>query len=225
MSTMACAPPHLILLDCPRHRSLPSTLHTFWCTACFKGQIQMCKKPLPTTVPAIPSNRLPHGGGGGGAPRFWTPTTPQTNCSPEARGGARGGAGVQGGLLPRGGGGPGGWVGGGGSRWGDLGGTCPQGQALVHHRLPLPPLALPLTIPSPYHHPKPKPNLCNELAMPAMLIRLNKIPQISFMASYATSLLSILDPNNNFDPRLGLELGLGLGSPSWWNQSWFYNPF
>ena len=20
-------------------------------------------------------------------------------------------------------------------------------------------------------------------------------------------------------------LGLGLGSPSWWNQSWFYNPF
>ena len=21
------------------------------------------------------------------------------------------------------------------------------------------------------------------------------------------------------------QLGLGLGSPSWWNQSWFYNPF
>ena len=21
------------------------------------------------------------------------------------------------------------------------------------------------------------------------------------------------------------ERGLGLGSPSWWNQSWFYNPF
>ena len=56
-----------------------------------------------------------------------------------------------------------------------------------------------------------------------MLIRLNKIPQFSFMAAFATSLLSILDPNNNFDPSLGLELGLG--SPSWWNQSWFYNPF
>ena len=43
-----------------------------------------------------------------------------------------------------------GWLG--GSRWGDLGwdgGVCPQGQALVNHRLPLPPLALPLTIPSP----------------------------------------------------------------------------
>ena len=25
--------------------------------------------------------------------------------------------------------------------------------------------------------------------------------------------------------RLGLGLALGLGSPSWWNQSWFYNPF
>ena len=65
--------------------------------------------------------------------------------------------------------------------------------------------------------------------MPAMLIRLNKIPRISFMAAVATSLLSILDPNNNSDPSLGLELGfelgLGLGSPSWWNQSWFYNPF
>ena len=23
----------------------------------------------------------------------------------------------------------------------------------------------------------------------------------------------------------GEGLGLGLGSPSWWNQSWFYNPF
>ena len=32
---------------------------------------------------------------------------------------------------------------------GAIGGvTCPQGQALVHHTLPLPPLALPLTIPS-----------------------------------------------------------------------------
>ena len=61
--------------------------------------------------------------------------------------------------------------------------------------------------------------------MPAMLIRLNKIPQISFMAAFATSLLSILDPNTNSDPSLGLEPALGSGSPSWWNQSWFYNPF
>ena len=64
-----------------------------------------------------------------------------------------------------------------------------------------------------------------------MLIRLNKIPQIMFMAAFATSLPSILDPNTNCDPSLGLELGLGfgrglgLGLPSWWNQSWFYNPF
>ena len=29
------------------------------------------------------------------------------------------------------------------------GGGCPQGQALVLHRFPLPPFALPLTIPSP----------------------------------------------------------------------------
>ena len=28
---------------------------------------------------------------------------------------------------------------------------------------------------------------------------------------FATSLLSILDPNTNSDPSLGLELGLGLG--------------
>ena len=50
--------------------------------------------------------------------------------------------------------------------------------------------------------------------MPAMLIGLNKIPQISFMASYATSLLSIWDPNNISDPSLGLGLGLGLGPGS-----------
>ena len=35
------------------------------------------------------------------------------------------------------------------------------------------------------------------LAMLSMLIRLNKIPQTSFMAAFATSLLCILDPNNN----------------------------
>ena len=47
--------------------------------------------------------------------------------------------------------------------------------------------------------------------MLAMLIGLNKIPKISFMAAFATSLLSIVDPHTNFDPSLGLELGLGLG--------------
>ena len=59
--------------------------------------------------------------------------------------------------------------------------------------------------------------------MLAMLIRLNKILQSSFVAAFATPFLSILDPNTNSDPSLGLELGLE--SPSWWNQSWFYNPF
>ena len=38
--------------------------------------------------------------------------------------------------------------------------------------------------------------------MPAMLIRLNKIPQISIMAVFVISLLSILGPNENFDPSL-----------------------
>ena len=65
--------------------------------------------------------------------------------------------------------------------------------------------------------------------MLAMLIGLNKTPQISVMAVFVTSSLSILDPNNISDPSLGFGLGLGLGlvglgSPSWWNQSWFYNP-
>ena len=59
--------------------------------------------------------------------------------------------------------------------------------------------------------------------MQAVLIRLNKIAQISVMAVFVTSLLSILDPNNIFDPSLGfrLGLGLGLGSPSCRDQSWF----
>ena len=57
-------------------------------------------------------------------------------------GGAAGGEGLGGAFAG----------GGGGSWWGDSGwrgegGTCPQGQALVNHRLPLPPLTLPLTIP------------------------------------------------------------------------------
>ena len=41
------------------------------------------------------------------------------------------------------------------------------------------------------------------MAMPAMLIGLNKMSQISFMAAFATSLLSILDPNTHSDPSLG----------------------
>ena len=45
-----------------------------------------------------------------------------------------------------------------------------------------------------------------------MLIRLNKIPQFSFMAALVTSFLSILDPNNNSYPSAGFKLGLG--SPS-----------
>ena len=47
--------------------------------------------------------------------------------------------------------------------------------------------------------------------MLAMLIGLNKIPKISFMAAFATSLLSIVHPHTNSYPSLGLELGLGLG--------------
>ena len=41
------------------------------------------------------------------------------------------------------------------------------------------------------------------LAMPAMLIGLSKIPQILSMAAFATSLLSILDPNTHSNPSLG----------------------
>ena len=58
--------------------------------------------------------------------------------------------------------------------------------------------------------------------MPAVLIGLNKIPRISFMAAFSTSFLSILDSNTHCDPSLGRDLGLG--SRSRWNQSWFYNP-
>ena len=44
-----------------------------------------------------------------------------------------------------------------------------------------------------------------------MLIGLKKIPQISFMVAFATSLLSILDPNTHSNPSLGGDLGLALG--------------
>ena len=54
-------------------------------------------------------------------------------------GGGMGGAiGGGGGLGGASGGGPGGSVGR-GSRWGNLGGTCLKGQALVSQRLPSPP--------------------------------------------------------------------------------------
>ena len=36
-----------------------------------------------------------------------------------------------------------------------------------------------------------------------MFIGLNKRPHIWFMAAFATSLLSILDPNTHSDPSLG----------------------
>ena len=38
---------------------------------------------------------FPRGGGGGAIPRFWTPTTPPTNCWPEA---PEGGGGMGGGF-------------------------------------------------------------------------------------------------------------------------------
>ena len=44
-----------------------------------------------------------------------------------------------------------------------------------------------------------------------MLIRPTKIPKFLSWLLFATSLLSILDPNSNFDPSLGLGLDLGLG--------------
>ena len=85
--------------------------------------------------------------------RFWTPTKPPTNCWPEAPWGGRGGA------LEGGGGGGGALEGGsrrgdggGGLREGRLGGGVQVGRFGVlggGGRLPLPPLALPLTIASP----------------------------------------------------------------------------
>ena len=64
--------------------------------------------------------------------------------------------------------------------------------------------------------------------MAALLIRLDKIPQISFIVAFAAPIISILNRNLNFDPSLRLQLwvglGLGIGLPSSWNQSCFYNP-
>ena len=162
---------------------------------------------------------------GGATPQFWTQTTPQLTVGRRLQGGAGGlGGGVLGGaigggskgLLPRGGGSGrvGFW---GGGQDGRFGGYMPPTPSVGRSQAREPPLALPQTIPSP------QPLQRTDSAMPAMLIGLNKIPQSSFMATFATSLLSISDLKKSFDPSLGLELGLG--SPSWWNQSWFYNPF
>ena len=68
----------------------------------------------------------PAGSPGGATPQFWTPTTPPTNCRPEAPWGGGGGGGLGGGGL---GGAPGRAVpGGGGGRfpgfpWGGGGGV------------------------------------------------------------------------------------------------------
>ena len=105
------------------------------------------------------------GHGGGATPRFWTPTTPPTNCWPEAPLGGWGGGGAsegggsgraKGGGYRRGGGGaPGGSVGGGskwgnsgwwggGSRWGDSG--CWGGGAQAPLTSPCPPSNHTITI-------------------------------------------------------------------------------
>ena len=112
-----------------------------------------------------------HGGGGGGAtPRFWTPTTPPTNCWPEAPWVVGGGAALEGGFREgrmgggsRGGAGGGGGLGGsvgrgGGSRWGNLGCWGGRGGTGSPY-LPLPSL-------QPYHHHKLNPNLCSQLVWP-----------------------------------------------------------
>ena len=92
---------------------------------------------------------------GGATPRFWTPTTPPTNCWPEAPWGGGGGGGCEwgggqgGGGGANGGGGLGGSFGGGSRRVGWGGVQAGRFGGGGGHRLPLPPLALPLTIPSP----------------------------------------------------------------------------
>ena len=136
----------------------------------------------------VPSTSLSSNGGDVSSLLYVTPPPPaEVGRRPRGGGDWRGGFRV----------GRGGGVGWGGSRWGDLGlGWVGGGGG--GHRLPLPPLALHLTIPSP------KPNLQPlGLATPAIMIGLNKIPQISFMAAFATSLLSILDPNTHCNPSLG----------------------
>ena len=88
------------------------------------------------------------GGGGASHPPPMVVSRPNTSL---VLGGAMGGWGVR----ER-------WLGGGGSRWGNLGVHAPKSMMMVNHRLPLPPLALPPTIP----HPKPNPNLCSKPCQP-----------------------------------------------------------
>ena len=53
----------------------------------------------------------------------------------------------------------------------------------------------PLTSPCPLSN--------HTITMPTILLGLNKIPQISFMAAFATSVLSVLDPNTHCNLSLG----------------------
>ena len=139
---------------------------------------------------------VPWGGGGGGG-LHWTGGEGRGNGGGGPGGawggGAPGGSVRGGGVQARrfgvvGGGGPGGviWgVGRGGGAQAPLTSPCLPSDHIITINLTLTPL-------------RPA-----SLAMPAMLIGLNKIPQISFMAAFATSLLLILDPNTHSDPSLG----------------------
>ena len=131
---------------------------------------------------AVDHQVSPRGGGGGrplGSGRQLPP--PQITVGRRPLGGGGGGGGHW-----RGGSGRGDW--GGGLREGRLGGGGGLGGApLTSPYLPLP-SAHTITI---------------TLTFAAMLIGLNKIPPISFMAAFATSLLSILDPNTHSNPSLG----------------------
>ena len=104
---------------------------------------------------------------GGATPRFWTPTSPPTNCWPEAPWG--GGGALEGGFREgRLGGGVLEGLGGGGLREGWLGGGGPGGAiwgvggggAQAPLTSPCPPYTIP------YHHHKPNPNLCSQLVWP-----------------------------------------------------------
>ena len=110
----------------PNNSNANLFLHT-QTTACTGTRGAVSSLLYATPPPPVEVGRRPLGGGGGGG-----------------GGGLEGG--VQGGAMGRGGAaGSVGWGGGGGSRWGNLGWWGGGGG----HRLRLPPLALPLTIPSP----------------------------------------------------------------------------
>ena len=44
-------------------------------------------------------------------------------------------------------------------------------------------------------------------------------------ASVPGGLLPLGSEESALQEDQALHIRLGLGSPSWWNQSWFYNPF